>query len=364
MFKRKDGRWQHCLNIDGKRVAVSAKTQKECMSKVRALMEKKTSGWTFREIADEFEEVRFSELAEGSLVPYRPALRSAVDHFGDYLLEDITPKDITLYLNSLSTRYASKTVSNYRSMISQVYLYAINRKGIDVHNPCANVPTPTSLVKPKERSPLTSDQRKEIDNTKPNEFPLAIIIVNTGARLGEACALQWKDIDWKNGIIHITKSLHWRGNVPYIGRLKTKNGLRDVPLLSPLRDFLKQLSHKDKDDYIVSGAEPLTASQRDRRWIAFCQAHGLAHSEERVWHTHGVPHKHLTWICDIDRHQIRHDYATSLFRAGVPVKSVQHLLGHSDYTTTMNIYVHWEKQSLEDARSRMEKYLQNEKNSV
>lgn len=364
MFKRKDGRWQHCINVDGKRVTVSGKTQKECMSKVKALTEKKTSGYTFREIAEEFEEVRFSELAEGSLPPYRAALRSAVDQFGDYNLEDITPKDINLYLNGLSTRYAFKTVSNYHSIVNQVYLYAINRKGIDVHNPCPHVPTPPSLIKAKERRPLTDGQRKEVDSTSSDEFPLAILIVNTGCRLGEACALQWKDVDFRNGLIHITKSLHWRGNAPYVGRLKTKNGLRDVPLLSPLRDFLKQLPHKDNDAYIVSGAEPLTASQRDSRWIAFCQAHGLAHSEERVWHTHGVPRKHITWICDIDRHQIRHDYATSLFRAGVPVKSVQHLLGHGTYETTMNIYVHWEKQSLEAARSLMENFIAKEKTSV
>ena len=364
MFKRKDGRWQHCINVDGKRIAVSGKTQKECMSKVKALTEKKVSGWTFGEIAEEFAEVRFSELSEGSLPPYRAALRSAVDHFGDYNLEDITPKDINLYLNGLASRLASKTVSNYRTMLNQVYLYAINRKGIDVHNPCASVPTPPSLVSSRERSPLTEEQRQEIDSTKADEFPLAFLIVNTGCRLGEACALQWRDVDFRNGLIHITKSLHWRGNAPYVGRLKTKNGLRDVPLLSPLRDFLKQLPHKDKDAYIVSGMAPLTASQRDSRWIAFCQDHNLCHSELRVWHSHGVPHKHLTWICDIDRHQIRHDFATSLFRAGVPVKSVQHLLGHADYSTTMNIYVHWERQSLEDARSLMENFIAKEKTSV
>lgn len=87
----------------------------------------------------------------------------------------------------------------------------------------------------------------------------------------------------------------------------------------------------------------------------------MAYAVEKTWHTHGVARKHLKWMCEINRHQIRHDYATSLFRAGVPVKSVQHLLGHADYQTTMDIYVHWQRESVEDARLQIEQYIQRQK---
>jgi integrase len=43
---------------------------------------------------------------------------------------------------------------------------------------------------------------------------------------------------------------------------------------------------------------------------------------------------------DIKFHSLRHTYATRLFEVGVPIKTVQALMGHSDITTTMNIYTH------------------------
>ena len=359
MFKRKDGRWQHTLYVEGKRVAISGKTQKECMRKVRDMTEKAHSGITFKEVAEEYEEAKFSELAEGTVVVYAPALREAVSRFGSRPLSSITPHDVSVYLNSLASRYAPKTVSHYRTVLNQVFIYAISFKGVECQNPCLYIKTPKSDKTSASRSPLTDEQRAEIDSTKVDEFPLAFLIVNTGCRLGEACALQWKDIDFKEGIVHITKAVHWRGNRPYVGTLKTKNGLRDVPLLSPLRDFLEKLKPKTPSHYIISGAELLPYSQLDSKWIEFCKSHGLAHAEDRTWKTNGVERRHLVWVCDIDRHQIRHDYATSLFKAEVPVKAVQHLLGHSDYSTTMNIYVHWERESLESARNQMERYIRN-----
>lgn len=90
----------------------------------------------------------------------------------------------------------------------------------------------------------------------------------------------------------------------------------------------------------------------------------LAHAVDKTWKTKGTARRHLSWVCDINRHQIRHDYATSLFRAGLPVKTVQHLLGHSDYSTTMNIYVHFQRENVDDARAQIEQYIKENKKSA
>lgn len=363
MYKRKDGRYQQAVKIGGEWRTISGKTQRDVMQRIREAEAKHDRSQLFAGVADQFERDRMESMLPGTLRVYRPALREAVEFFGDMHITEIKPRDVTRYMQSMTSRYAQKTMQNRLGVLSQVFVYAINDLGVDMANPCADIRLPQSRIKAQTRRPLTDAQRAEIDRTQPDEFCLAILIVNTGARLGEACALQWKDIDFDRNEIRITKSMHWDGNRPYVGRLKTENGERIVPLLSPLREFLSQLSPKP-DNYIVSGPEPLTASQLERRWIRFCQDHNMAYSVEKTWHTHGVARKHIKWMTEINRHQIRHDYATSLFRAGVPVKSVQHLLGHADYQTTMDIYVHWQRESVEDARQMIESYIQKKAEAV
>lgn len=363
MFKRKDGLWQDSLTIDGRRVTFAGKTQNAVKQKMRNAEIKRERSRTFAAVADDFTEDRFDDLTRGTMRTYSAALRSAVGYFGAYDMGEITPKMVGQYLATLKNRYAAKTIAKYKGLLSIIFNYAINEKGLDIVNPCQNVPLPKSNIKPRTRAALSPAVRAEIDKTRPDEFILAFLIVNTGARLGEACALQWSDVDFEQNIINITKSAHWNGNRPYIGQLKTKNAARIVPLLSPLRDMLEQIKGHKKADYIVSGAELLTMSQLEARWLKFCQDHGLAHSIDKTWNTKGTARRHLDWVCDIDRHTLRHDYATSLFRAGVPVKTVQHLLGHADYQTTMDIYVHFQRANVDDAREQIEDYLRNKKSA-
>ena len=353
MYKRKDGLWQHKQKIGDKWISFAGKTKGDVYRKIQNALETAADSDLFRNVAEEFEDWKFEQLSPGSLSCYRPALRHAVEEFGDRHIADIKPKDVSRYLSRVASRHAAKTVSNYRTMLLQVFSYAINELGMDIANPVLSVKAPTAKIKKEERHPLTPAQRAEVDATRPDEFLLAFLIVNTGCRLGEACALQWRDVDFDAQVIHITKSAHWDGNRPYVGGLKTQNGYRDVPLLSPLRKMLDLQPPHAPEDYIVSGPQLLTARQRDNRWTQWCRDHGLATPELKIW----TSQRKNIYHCEIDRHQLRHEYATSLFRAGLQPKAVQHLLGHAQIATTMDIYVHWQQESLAEAREQIEAFL-------
>lgn len=357
MIKRKDGLYQEAIQKDGKRKYFYGKTKQEVYAKIREYEETAKSGFSFEFIANEYESITFPKLTEGTVKSYIPALNRCLEEFSEEYIQDITPKMVSMFLAKLKSQYADKTIGNTMTVLHQIFEYAITAKGVSMYNPCDIVTRPRSDIKAETRDPLTDLQREEILSTKPDEFLLAYLILHTGCRLGEACALQWSDIDWDKNRIHITKALHWRGNTPYIGRLKTKNGYRTVPLLSPLRDMLlKQKRHREAD-FIVSGKDMLTYSQMDRRWIKYCIDHNMAESEIKIWFNHGKARNHLVWHTTINRHQIRHDYATTLFRAGLDPKSVQHLLGHADISTTMDIYVHWQETDVDRAYEQIEKYI-------
>lgn len=341
MKKDKKGLYSMQVTIDGKRKVFRSKNKQELALKVIEYTKQKKSP-TFGLVAEQWHDKHFDEIRYGTGRCYEAPYKRVVEEFGNLPLDKITPKGIQLFLQSQGTQYAKKTVSNTKTVINSIFKYAIVELGLDISNPCALVQLPRNL-RSSSREPLSPEQLQEVLNTKPNEFILAPLILYTGTRCGEAIALQWKDIDWKNNTISITKDIDHQGNRPRLDSLKTKNSIRTIPLLPQLKTLLKTQISPLTDDFIVSGSEPLTKSQLRCRWKAWCKDHGLLED--------GKP--------TIDRHQIRHQYATLLYEAGIEAKDAQSLLGHSDISTTMNIYTHISEQRQKITAEKLANYLES-----
>lgn len=143
---------------------------------------------------------------------------------------------------------------------------------------------------------------------------------HTGLRLGEVLGLKWKDID--GNIAHIKRQL---GRVKYdtgIGQelrdLKTNGSRRDVPLPNKALDVLNKID-KNFELIFSENEKGMDHKKLQRRLKSICNKLDIK---------------------DKSFHSIRHTYATRLFEMGVPIKTVQSLLGHSDIATTMNVYTH------------------------
>ena len=334
MKKSKDGLYRIQVTINGQRKVFSSKDRKKLMRKV-ALYRESTLSPTFESVAEEWKDSHWDKIEQGTLRCYNAPFARLLEHFGTKKLGEITPQDVQRYFTQLGNKYSYKSVSNTKTVLNQIFKYAIMEKEMDIQNPVTFVQIPKNLSR-STRNLLTEEQTREILSTSKEGFQLPYLIYFTGLRCGEALALQLKDIDFKRNIINVTKSIHHVGNTPVIGTLKTDSSYRQIPLPDKLKTRLKELA-LSPDDYIVSGKSPLTKSALRCRWKAWCKEHGLIEN--------GKP--------TIDRHQIRHQYTTTLYDAGVDLKSMQHILGHSDVHITLQTYTHLTEQQFQNALNKI-----------
>lgn len=333
MYKDKRGLWRESVYINGKRKTFSAKTKKDVMLKIAMFDIKQKESMNLEYVAESWKEENWEKLRFGSLRTYSPCLNRIIERFGNKKIDEIKPIEIQVWLKELGDVYAQKTVSNHKCILSSIFDYAIVNLNIDMYNPCDRVKLPSGLKK-GTREALSETERRAILSTTKDEFQLGFIILFTGARLGEALALQMKDVDFKENVIHINKSVGFHGNQPFINPPKTITSNRTVPLLPPLKQRLKELKLKPTD-YLVSGEKPLTKSVLYRRWEKYCKDKNIR----------------------IDRHSIRHQYATTLYEAGIDMKSAQELLGHAQISTTMDIYTHISESKLKQDYIKLANYI-------
>lgn len=337
MYKDKRGLWREYIIFRGKRKYFSAKTKKDLLLKLAAFNINSPEVLTFSEVADAWREEHWEQLQFGSYRTYAPAFRRAVEQFGSRNIEDIKPKDVQLWLKKLGETYAYKTVSNHKTIVSQIYDYAILNFKAKPYNPCDRIKVPSGLKK-GTREPLSYEELLAVLSTTKDEFQLGFLILFTGCRLGEANALQMSDVDFKKNEIYIYKSTFWKSNRPFIKVPKTEAGTRIVPLLPRLKERLLELNLPPSAYIVSQTSEPLTLSAISRRWESWCRSRGLAVEEHR---TPTPTNKHTSvWKPTIERHQIRHSYASILYEAGIDPKAAQSLLGHAQLSTTMDIYTH------------------------
>ena len=188
------------------------------------------------------------------------------------------------------------------------------------------------------------EQEKFLNACKGHRFEtLFYLALYTGMRIGEILGLTWDNIDFENNIIHVKQSLRYADVVEEDGTKTTKillqtpktlSSIRDIPIPLKLTQLLKDYKktyNKNKIAFtgtitsynnfvfVTNNFTPLNQSNLRKDFISLLNK---------------------SMIPKIKFHGLRHTYATRLFEEGVPVKTVQALMGHSNINTTMNIYTH------------------------
>lgn len=327
-YVRPDGLHEAMRVIDGKRITFRGKTDAEVERKMIEFHGKKEQGRKFKIVEEAWEAECWPKLSPNSIRNYCTPAQIWIDEFGEDYIKDITAADIDKVLKRIAITHAQKTVNAYKLVISLIMRQAIIAGDITV-NPVNAISVPKGRPKTPRELPLDKDVEIIKKNADTPYGLLHLFVYYTGARKGEALAIQFKDIDRKAGAITISKSLYYNPSLPEIKDPKTAAGTRTVPILAPL---LAQLPQGDSEEYLFP-LERKTTMERHLR--AYRAKTGIA--------------------CTL--HQLRHAYATSLYEAGIDIKEAQELLGHSSSQMTMDIYTHIRKSRMDGATTKLNTYF-------
>jgi integrase len=366
---RKDGRYQGWYRDQaGKRHAVYDRDPERLHAK---LQEKEAPpALTFREIAVAWQEQCWDSLKDGTRSAYAPALRRALEGFGDRDAVDVGTPEIFAHLERLKAlRLSAKTVKTQRSIYNLIFRMAIADKvfGREITvNPARECPLPTGLPKPKKREAPDDEAVSRIRSSAATAYNglLPLFLMATGFRRGEALAIQWGDVDLLKKEIRCVKAVTQRGGAGKIQDTKTENGVRTVPILPDLERVLRRPKGAKDSDFVFCGedpSKPLSQATYERRWIHYCKEAGFVQDipeirKSKQGKIYTVHHYKPT----LTAHMLRHGYATLLFEAGVDEFTAQRLLGHADITTTRAIYTHLRQRKQQESLDKLRAYVAND----
>lgn len=173
---------------------------------------------------------------------------------------------------------------------------------------------------------------------------LAILVdLYTGLRLGELCALQWKDIDFINNTISVNKTVQRIkiNNLKYktkltIDKPKTEHSMRIIPIPKFLISLLKNYYSNNNFYIFTNSTIPNDPRALEKYFKSLLKKCGIR---------------------NVVFHSLRHTYATRSREAGIDIKILSELLGHSTYKITLDIYVHTSLDFKKDSVNSLVKYL-------
>ena len=345
IYLRKDGRWEGRRRIgteNGKTVFayVYAGSYEEAVYKLAedATKQEKTSsqqkGNSLRCIASEWLELQKPQLKPASLSSYTNIINTyLLPRFGDRHISEICRSEFTALVCDLleyggpkQNGLSASTVNTILTVAKNILHYASREKGLpvaDIHG--------ISVKQDKAEPPTLSKAEQTsllgwlCSNLTPCNLGI-LLSLYTGIRLGELCALKWKDISKENQSITVYQTmqrvqrLEEKRTEVVVQAPKSAAAVRIIPVTKEIAVILSD-NRKEDDAYLLTGEaeyflEPRTLQRRFKKVL---KESGLE---------------------DINFHALRHTFATRGIEVGFDPKTLSSVLGHATVSMTLNRYVH------------------------
>lgn len=242
----------------------------------------------------------------------------------------------------------AKTVHNHhlalhKALESAVKWGLVARNAADAADPPRKPQTEMTTWTPAEAVTFLT-AAKESGN---RHYPLFAAMLYTGARLGELLGARWADVDLDTGTIIVQQTLEKSGKAPRFGTPKSKKSRRAIPLPPELGAILRLWKAQQNEEKLLLGPD-----YRDLGLVFTIPGGGPINGDNLRKQTFG----RLVTLAGVRRvrpHDLRHCYASTLLAAGVPLKTVSELLGHSSVSITADIYGHLTLDTKREAVNRL-----------
>lgn len=366
--KRKDGRWEaraiasYDMNGKAKYRSFYGKTYLEAKEKKNRFLkdvfkppigkkgnlEKRNT--TMAQVMEEWLRLKKDDVKESTFVHYTKIMENHIlPSLGNMYISSLTLEKINAFLKNKMYEgridgkggLSAKTVMDIRSVLLLVLKYA-HRQGY----PCP-VDLGSDIYSPKYYKPaikvLTKQEQYKLERFlygHPNPASLGVLTtLYSGLRIGEICALQWRDVHFESGTIEVSKTMLRIQNINteegktriLITRPKTENSHRLIPLPSFLIEIL-DASRQSTEIFLITGTkgymEPRIYLEKYKKMLKQAGLNGYTF------------------------HALRHTFATRCVENGFDTKSLSEILGHANVNTTLQRYVH---PSLEQKKEQMER---------
>ncbi|MBQ8649471.1 MAG: site-specific integrase [Clostridia bacterium] len=320
----------------------------------------------FQVLADEWLHLieQTQEMKPSTVVRLKAMKERTYNAFGNTYVDKITYRQIQCFILDLSKDgvnqrtgkgLSQKTQKHYLTFISDVMKYAL-KCGYVSSNPCKDI----SVVKTvsKEKDIYSLDELKllltKINERADTDYKVFFnLLAYCGIRRGEALGIEYKDIDFDTGMVSIVRTSNYNAEKGvYTSTPKTDTSYRDLLLQANILDLIKKLRAEQQEKADKLGDLWV---ENDRLFVTWCGKPMHPNTPytwlERFCKNEGIPFKGL--------HSFRHSVATQAITNGVDVKTVSAILGHSQTSTTLNIYAHAVQKSNVNALNLMAGLLEN-----
>lgn len=345
IYLRKDGRWEGRLRIgtvNGKTIFsyIYAASYEEAVDKLSRLTSKQPetdfhqTKNSFQNIANEWMALQRVRLKPSSISSYTNILNSyLIPRFGDRDISDIRRSEFIAFVygllesrESVKKGLSTSTVNTILTVSKGILRYAAREKELIVADICG-IPLKKTRGEPSflsetEQSTLLCWLYKHLSPCN-----LGILLsLCTGIRLGELCALKWKDIAKEDQSVMIYQTMQRiqckdkKRTKVVVQSPKSASAIRTIPVTEELAALLTN-NRKEDEAYLLTGKtecylEPRTLQRRFKKVLK------------------------ESGIDDINFHALRHTFATRGIEAGFDPKTLSSLLGHATVSITLNRYVH------------------------
>ena len=307
---------------------------------------------TVAELVDRYINLRRG-LKENSMRAYGSAInRIHTDPFGSRMIRSVRLSDGKGWFVSLHDKgLKQNTIGILQSVVRPAFEMAVD-DDIIRKNPFK---FKLSDVVPKDayvRDALTKEQQEKylqfVQDCGGNYYDDIVILLGTGLRVSELYGLTRADIDFDRRCIHVRRQLCRTAEKPYfVTPPKTKSGIRNVPMTDAvymaLMRVVKARTHP-KVELLVDGHSGfLFLDKFGMPKVAMHLENYMRGLQARFEKAYGKPVPRIT------PHVLRHTFCTNVQQAGLDVKSLQYLMGHSNASVTLDVYTHSDFESAERA---------------